>query len=59
MNTIYTLVLRYQPQRVIIWSGEETLYDGNADVLIEILSKHLEWVSYEYVKDKGELIINV
>lgn len=59
MNTIYTLVLRYQPQRVIIWSGEETLYDGNADVLIEILSKHLEWVCYEYVKDKGELIINV
>ena len=30
-----------------------------ADVLIKIVSKHLEWVCYEYFKDKGELIINV
>ena len=59
MNTVFDLVKDFNPRKVIIWYGEETLYDGNADVLIEILSKHLEWVCYEYVKDKGELIINV
>lgn len=51
--------MNLNPRKVIIWRGEETLYDGNADVLIKIVSKHLEWVCYEYFKDKGELIINV
>ncbi len=59
MSAVFDLVKEYNPRKVIIWRGEETLYDGNADVLIEILSKHLEWVCYEYFKDKGELIINV
>ena len=59
MTTVYDLVKEYNPKRVIIWDYEETLYDGNADVLIKIVSKHLEWACYEYFKDKGELIINV
>lgn len=59
MNTVFDLVNDYNPRRVIIWDGEETLYDGNADVLIKIVSKHLEWVRYEYFKDKGELIIKL
>lgn len=59
MNTVFDLVKDYNPRRVIIWDGEETLYDGNAEVLIKIVSKHLEWVCYEYLKDKGALIINV
>ena len=59
MNAVFDLVKEYNPRKVIIWWGEEILYSGNADVLIEILSKHLEWVCYEYFKDTGELIINV
>ena len=59
MNAVFDLVKEYNPRKVIIWWGEETIYDGNADVLIKILSKNLEWVCYEYFKDKGELIINV
>lgn len=59
MNTIHDLVKEYNPRKVIIWYGEENLYDGNADVLIKIVSKHLEWVCYEYFKETGELLINV
>lgn len=59
MNTVYDLVKCYNPDRVIVWFGEETLYDGSADGLIKIVGECTEWVCYEYFKDKGELIINV
>lgn len=59
MNTIYTLVLRYQPQRVIIWSGEETLYDGTRGNLFDYIDGAVVWIRYEYFKETGELIINV
>lgn len=51
MNMIHDLVKEYNPRKVIIWYGEENLCDGNADVLIKIVSKHLEWVCYEYFKE--------
>lgn len=59
MNTIYTLVLRYQPQRVIIWYGEETIFEDIQDDLFSYVSKNVEWICYEYFKETGELIINV
>lgn len=52
MNAVFDLVKEYNPRKVIIWWGEETIYEGNADVLIKILSKHLEWFAMNISKIK-------
>lgn len=59
MYTIYYLIKRYNPRWVIIWHGEETIFEGIQDDLFSYVSKNVEWIRYEYFKDKGELIINV
>jgi hypothetical protein len=59
MNTVHDLVKCYNPDRVTVWFGEETLYDGGPEGLLKIVGECTEWACYEYFKDKGELIINV
>ena len=59
MYTIYYLIKNYNPRWVIIRCGEETIFEGIQDDLFSYVSKNVEWIRYEYFKDKGELIINV
>ena len=59
MHTIYTLILRYHPSRVIVWHGKETVYDGTRDDLFEYVGWDVEWLGYEYFEETGELLINV
>lgn len=59
MYTIYYLTKHYNPRWVIIRYGEETIFEGIQDDLFSYVSKNVEWIRYEYFKDKGELIIEV
>lgn len=59
MHTIYYLIKHYNPRWVIIWCGEETIFEGIQDDLFSYVSKNVEWICYEYFKETGELIINV
>lgn len=59
MNTISDLVELYNPKRVIIWFGEDEIFNGTLDYLDRYTCKNTEWICHEYFEETGELIINV
>lgn len=42
MNTIQVLVKSYNPDKVTVWLGEETLYDGGPEGLLKIVGECTE-----------------
>lgn len=59
MNTISDLVKFYNPKKVIIWFGEDEVFNDSQDYLDCFACENTEWVCHEYFKETGELIINV